>query len=223
MAIPKNLTFKDIIRLIKPRHVLKALARIDREGVPPHRESTRFDLMHNRKAYPPKYVLALASRYATGDELPPWAHNGGKQTNDPLMELEFEIRTKKGVPLKPMKKAARTKPVGNKSYKTLIADEGEEWIRYAKTRWRSSALVRDGKEFYKGPDGKLRCHACGFTRPDSIKYEIVQLHHKKPMREGKRISTVDDLVPLCPTCHCMAHSKNPPMTVSKLKKLRGID
>ena len=211
-------TLKEIIQAIEPRHVLKALAHIDKRGVPPHRESTEYDLMHEGVDYPPKYVLALASKYATGYELHPGDHNGGKQTNDPLKRLGFEIRGN----------GARAESVGNKGLGTEIDEEGKEAYTTSKMRRRSSRLVREGREYYSAlePDGKLRCHACGFAKPASIDHEIVQLHHKKPIREGERTINLSGdniesyVVPLCPTCHVMAHDTDTPRTVSELKKLR---
>lgn len=51
--------------------VLKVLEMIGRNGIPPKRESTKFDLIHNNRRYPPKYVISIATKIATGKELPP--------------------------------------------------------------------------------------------------------------------------------------------------------
>jgi 5-methylcytosine-specific restriction enzyme A len=59
--IPKNITRE---------HILKAMAEIDINGVPSHRHSTRWSVLHEGRAYPPKYVVSLANRYANGVELP---------------------------------------------------------------------------------------------------------------------------------------------------------
>ena len=45
MTIPKN---------INKEHVIEAIQKIDREGVPERRESTRFNLIYEGKYYPPK-------------------------------------------------------------------------------------------------------------------------------------------------------------------------
>lgn len=58
--IPKNIT---------SQHTLQALADIDRHGVPAQRQSTVYDLVHNDKRYPPKYVISLANLLANGEEL----------------------------------------------------------------------------------------------------------------------------------------------------------
>jgi hypothetical protein len=84
MSIPKNVVDKD--------HVLKALYAIDKDGVPWHRESTKFDLLHDGKKYPPKYAVSLAFKFATGKELE--GFSGGEETNGFLKSLGFEIREK---------------------------------------------------------------------------------------------------------------------------------
>jgi hypothetical protein len=58
-----------ISETLKNEHFRLAAAEIDREGVPPHRESVHYDLLLNERTYPPKYVISLATRYATGTEL----------------------------------------------------------------------------------------------------------------------------------------------------------
>jgi hypothetical protein len=72
-------------------HVLAAIKRIDREGVSPRRESTRYVLLYEGRHYPPKYVLSLAAEEATGQALNPQDFSGGRETNDILRDLGFEI------------------------------------------------------------------------------------------------------------------------------------
>jgi hypothetical protein len=62
-------------------NVLAAIERIQREGVPRSRCSTRYHLVHEGKSFPPKYVVSLAVEDATGRELDPREFSGGvKQT-----------------------------------------------------------------------------------------------------------------------------------------------
>ncbi len=58
--IPQEITY---------HHVLRALADIDRDGVPRNRRSRTWDLVCNGRLYPPKYVVSLANRWANGREL----------------------------------------------------------------------------------------------------------------------------------------------------------
>lgn len=110
MPIPKN---------INKEHVVEAIQKIDREGVPDRRESTRFNLAHGGKHYPPKYVISIANIFANGEEYSPSMFSGGDETNRYLsrlgftiiegMESEIEIQNKKdfiSVPeLEPVKRS----------------------------------------------------------------------------------------------------------------------
>jgi len=79
---------------INAAHVHQAIAEINRTGVPPLRQSTLYDLIYQGRRYPPKYVVSLAARYATGRELPSQAFNGGSETNGFLENLGFDITRK---------------------------------------------------------------------------------------------------------------------------------
>ncbi len=80
--IPKNLT---------RQHILKAIARIERQGVPKGRRSTKYHLLHNGRHFPPKYVISLANKFAHGKELSPEQFSGGDQSNRFLLRLGFQI------------------------------------------------------------------------------------------------------------------------------------
>jgi hypothetical protein len=72
--------------------VLDALAFIDKNGVPKNRNSTKYNLHQDNKVYPPKYVLSIATKIATGKELEPNEFNGGDETNSFLLSLGFIIK-----------------------------------------------------------------------------------------------------------------------------------
>ena len=55
---------------LNEQHFGQAAAEIDRDGVPAKRRSVHYDLVLNGKRYPPKYVISLATKYATGTEHP---------------------------------------------------------------------------------------------------------------------------------------------------------
>jgi len=81
-----------INKLVKRQHILEALTEIDNNGVPANRRATKYNLYHNGKTYPPKYVLSIATKIATGKELESSQFNGGDETNNFLSTLEFIIR-----------------------------------------------------------------------------------------------------------------------------------
>ena len=76
---------------IARNHILKAIQDIDRDGILKGRNSKKFKLVFEEKAYPPKYVISLANKYANGEELEPSDFGGGRETNDYLGRLGFEI------------------------------------------------------------------------------------------------------------------------------------
>lgn len=81
-----------MLKNVTENDVLKALSEIDRYGVPRQRQSRKYNLIHQGKSYPPKYVLSLAYKHANGRELEPHEFNGGDQTNSILTALNFEIK-----------------------------------------------------------------------------------------------------------------------------------
>jgi len=76
---------------ISRTNVLASIERIQREGVPASRRSTRYYLVHEGRRYPPKYVVSLAVYDATGKELDPQEFSGGTETNSFLRGLGFSV------------------------------------------------------------------------------------------------------------------------------------
>jgi predicted HNH restriction endonuclease len=111
---------------------------------------------------------------------------------------------------------------------TIIEEGGTSTIP-ALRRKRSQKLLSEGRRYFRGlhKDGILQCQACGFSTPDGLDFEVIQLHHTNPIYEadfaGRRIpllNALKSLVPLCPTCHALAHTSRPPLSVQAIKKLR---
>lgn len=53
----------------------------------------------------------------------------------------------------------------------------------------------------------------------------IEVHHILPvsvMPENYRVNPVTEMVPLCPTCHRMAHRENPPVHPVDLRRIRGL-
>jgi predicted amidohydrolase/copper chaperone CopZ len=100
--IPTNITRE---------HVIKALEAIDARALPPSRKSTKFVLVFSGRRYPPKYVVSLASKYANGEELKPSLFGGGKETNNFLKRLGFDIDEIMSTRTKDELKYSRTKSI----------------------------------------------------------------------------------------------------------------
>ena len=243
MAIPKDITREHILKALKEIDAKKAAADVmaSQKATKPdwvRFESTKFDLVHNGRRYSPKYVLRVAGEHCGYQfhDLDYLGFSGGDETNRYFKERGFKILHKSGEEWKEDNEAKSNasgtkKSSDSQDERKEVIEEGEEGHKTSKSRKRSSLLLKKGREYFKAqePDGKLRCKACGYTKPGSVRKEIVQLHHKKPISEmserGEAIwleAAIKQLVPLCPTCHCLIHAPKhpkPPMSVSQLKKL----
>ncbi|WP_203418350.1 McrB family protein [Flavobacterium sharifuzzamanii] len=81
---------------ITKEHILSAIKEIDQNGIPTSRQSSTYDLIYENKFYPPKLIISIANRFATGTELDPNTFAGGLDTPAfQLLENEgFKIITK---------------------------------------------------------------------------------------------------------------------------------
>ena len=82
--IPKNLTRQDILQAIK---------KVDANGIPLDRHSTKWSVLHDGKHYPPKYLVSIANIFRNGEEWHQSKFSGGPETNQFLESLGFEIVT----------------------------------------------------------------------------------------------------------------------------------
>ena len=85
-----------IPRKITKEHLIVAADIIDREGVPKMRQSTRYNVLVKGKKYPPKYIIAIASKLATGKMISSQSYNGGAESNSFLRKRGFSITDKYG-------------------------------------------------------------------------------------------------------------------------------
>jgi 5-methylcytosine-specific restriction enzyme B len=88
--------FEHFTKDIQRDHVLKALQEIDRDGIPPDARSTTYDLIEGEHRYPPKLVLSIASKHATGEEFDRSLFSGGEASPAfaLLRKLKFHIERK---------------------------------------------------------------------------------------------------------------------------------
>jgi 5-methylcytosine-specific restriction protein A len=74
-----------------------------------------------------------------------------------------------------------------------------------------------------------RCMACGTDmakRYGPVAEGLIEVHHIVPVSEvGPRyvIDPRSDLVPLCPSCHSVAHRRSPPYSVTELQNMLRCD
>ena len=106
----------------------------------------------------------------------------------------------------------------------LAIEEGGRAMRERPTPIRSRKLVIEARKHYRAvdPDGRLCCQTCGSSFDDACSGEIIEIHHTRPicdieLAERKGIQeAIKGVMPLCPTCHRIAHIKNPPMNALEI-------
>lgn len=75
----------------------------------------------------------------------------------------------------------------------------------------------------------FQCRGCGQNMDEKygpLSTKVIDVHHIVPVSKmggPKRLDPLRDLVPLCPTCHRVVHSENPPLSVSELRKKTGYE
>ena len=63
------------------------------------------------------------------------------------------------------------------------------------------------------------CQACGFKLKVSGHF-VIECHHTDPIFLGIRDTNLNDLVSLCPTCHRIAHTREPIYKVAEIASIR---
>jgi len=88
---------------------------------------------------------------------------------------------------------------------------GDRQVQFIK---RNKKIILDAKK----RDG-FRCQACGFHLEVEGK-ALIDCHHRFPLSHspGARITRLDDLVCLCPTCHRIAHTKAFPLSPVEIRQ-----
>lgn len=127
--------------------VLTALGLITRNGVPRSRRATKFELVHEGRRYPPKYVISIACQVSTGRELRPSEFSGGVQSNTLLRKLGFEIETK-------AKAQPRRRPVAPNELRTAAPREFSPVARVLLDDWSCVDPI-DGEEYLMSALGGL--------------------------------------------------------------------
>jgi hypothetical protein len=97
------------------------------------------------------------------------------------------------------------------------AEEGYQQDRTVRFRNRNAKLILERKRL-----DDFRCQACGF-RLEVNGDCIIDCHHKYPLSggAGARVTKIDALICLCPTCHRIAHTRKPnPLDADEIRELR---
>jgi hypothetical protein len=95
------------------------------------------------------------------------------------------------------------------------AEEGYRQDRTATFRQRNGVIIRARKAF-----DDYTCQACGFRLEVDGNF-VIDCHHKNPLGllDNVTVTTQEDLVCLCPTCHRIAHTKRHPLSIEEIRSI----
>jgi hypothetical protein len=169
---------------LTPKSIQSAIEQIDRDGVPPERQSVHYDLCVNDKRCPPKYVVSLASLHANGVAHAPGAFNAVEAKNY-FIKKGYRIinrrledgQTQKAFDLvdPPLGRAQTT------TYRIL----------------RDTDLARRVKALHE-----YRCQICGHTIQLADGSFYAEAHHIRPLgipHNGPDI--IGNIICVCPNHH----------------------
>lgn len=184
----------DAVDELSAEHVLQAIADIERDGVPPDAQSRTYDLIYKGKRYPPKLVLSLAVKKATGEELDRATFAGGEGTAafKLLTSLGFDIQPKDAVRellqrfLRQAEEAEDlTVQTYSKSYRGLTVKVSFGTGNFARIPW--VAFLAEGQAvqsgiypvllLYKEQRRLLLCYGVSETTPPGISWADVARGH----------------------------------------------
>ncbi len=200
---------------IERSHVLQAMKVIDRDGVPSHRRSTLYEVLHGGKRYPPKYLISVAHTFIDGSEWPPSAFFGGSQTNNFLIARRFDIVDKGGRPVK-------LRPIEEDD--ELDFPEGRRRYALHRRLERNPQVSRVAKEKRLSETGHLKCDACDFSfskRYGPRGHGFIEAHHTAPVSELRRgaRTRLSNIALVCSNCHRMLHRRRPWLRMDQLRML----
>lgn len=114
----------------------------------------------------------------------------------------------------------------------ITEEQSQKLKEGAKTTVVVNAYERNPKarnqciKYYKTlNNGKVVCEICGFDFGEFYGEELegrIHVHHLKPLHEiGKEyeIDAINELIPICPNCDLVIHSKEPAYTPNEVKKM----
>jgi len=120
---------------------------------------------------------------------------------------------------------AKRRPVPVESIHAEDLSDDQAYCEGAKKRITINAYERDPKA--RAACLKRHgyaCQVCGMRFQDvygNIGRGFIHVHHKKPLagrRDDYGVKPTIDLAPVCPNCHAMLHSSDPPLGIDELRQ-----
>lgn len=131
----------------------------------------------------------------------------------------FGIHRKDRSPYRNLTREQYAKLIANAELEEYDVDDIKAWEGYqSDKKYLRAARNREIVERRKEKD-KYTCKACEFRLQINGKF-IIECHHTIPLADaGERVTNIDALVCLCPTCHRIAHTRKPPYSIKELRKI----
>jgi predicted HNH restriction endonuclease len=124
--------------------------------------------------------------------------------------------------------ATQRKSAQERSFDTITIEEGQAGNINTRVLRRSAILRKAAIEHFADANGSIACKACDFRAEEVYGPEskgLIEIHHRRPLflnegmgRRASLQSAVEGVIPLCPSCHRIVHSK--PGTVMSLGELK---
>jgi len=198
---------------IEKEHLARAVAQIQRDGVPLARKSVHYDYVHSGKRYPPKYVISLAAKFAFGEELSSSEFNAVR-ARDYLRSRGHTVMDRRAEAL------VKVQPEDDES----SFKEGAALYKLHRSRERDPLIAKKAKAKRWAESGVLACDICHFDFVQvygPLGSGFIEAHHTVPvaMLDGKSKTKVSDLALVCSNCHRMLHRQKDVMSVKALREL----
>lgn len=192
---------------------MQAAKWIDNRGVPVNRQSVHYDLVLQEKKYPPKYVISIAGRFATGVEHPAGNFNAVEAKNF-FLSRGYEIVDRRN------HVSQLIVPENDKS----VFPEGAKKYKWHRNRERDHSIVMRAKVRRWEKFGKLECDVCSLDFGEmygSHGKGFIEAHHTVPVSDldGSRNTEISELAMVCSNCHRMLHRGRTLLTVDELRRI----
>ena len=202
---------KDIL----DKHILAAVDRIEREGVPATRKSVHYDLVVKGFRCPPKLVISLAYEAMSGRPFPSTKFNAVEAKN------HFQNR---GYTVIDRREEALLN-IATEDDESSFA-EGEAKYKMHRSYERDIAISKRAKAVRLAETERLECEVCGFDFHavyGEIGLGYIEAHHKIPVSElgATKKTKIEDLALVCSNCHRILHRYKPMKSVNELRDLLG--
>jgi HNH endonuclease len=113
-----------------------------------------------------------------------------------------------------------------KLFRDIYAYEGKSVHRLHASRERNRVLRNEKIKSFQEQHGEIFCEVCGFSfleKYGNMGYGLIEVHHLQPLANltEEAVTSLGDLMLVCPNCHMVIHSGEPDKMVHRLRILFG--